>query len=131
MTSKFYTKKISLKNFSVIFECQSIRVKITSLGPASIIRVMLCSLFPSVKTLPAYRWLRRPVTSRHGVSHAASRSRSDLFADEKKRKGRRKGNNEGKVEREIEKEREGRKEGRPTWKTGFGQTYWLHETAQN
>ena len=25
-------------------------------------RVMLCSLFPSVKTLPAYRWLRRPVT---------------------------------------------------------------------
>ena len=68
-------------------------------------RVMLCSLFPSVKTLPAYRWLRRPVTSRHGVSHAASRSRSDLFADEKKRKGEegRKGYNEGKVEGEIDR----------------------------
>ena len=36
LTSKFYTKKIFLKNFSVIFKCQSIRVQITFLGPASI-----------------------------------------------------------------------------------------------
>ena len=44
---------------------------------------------------------------RHGGphAHAASRSRSDLFADEKKRKGEegRKGYNEGKVEGEIDR----------------------------
>ena len=44
---------------------------------------------------------------RHGGAHVASRSRSDLFADEKKRKGEegRKGYNEGIVEEEIDKER--------------------------